>query len=135
MIKALLAGLLLVSSPAMAQAKMGWQEDFRVGQNVDLSQGFYVCANSTQGVLAKLIRVENPHIRYRMAQASRCPIMQNPERPAVFRVLAVKDNICLEPKVEEGWTVCGREGHELLIQRPDGSQQVVLWISMDWDVD
>lgn len=135
MIKALLAGLLLVSSPAMAQTKMGWQEDFRVGQNVDLSQGFYVCTGQAQGVLGQLIRLDNPKIRYGKARAAQCPIMQNPERPAVYRVLEVKDNICLEPTVEEGWTICGREGHELLIQRPDGSQQVVLWISMDWDVD
>lgn len=135
MIKALMAGLLLVSSPAAAHMKMGWQEDFKVGQNVDLSQGFYVCANTAQGVLGSLIREDMAATRYRKARAAQCPIMQNPERPTVFKVVAVRDHICLEPRVEEGWTVCGREGHELMIQRPNGSQQVVLWLSMDWDVD
>lgn len=135
MIRALLAGLLLVGSPAVAQTKMGWQEDFKVGQNVDLSQGFYVCASPAQGALKQLISFDDPRIRYSKARAIRCPIMQNPERPSVFKVVAVRDSICLEPRVEEGWTVCGREGHELMIQRPNGSQQVVLWLSMDWDVD
>lgn len=135
MIKALLAGLLLVSSPVAAQTKMGWQEDFKVGQNVDLSQGFYVCSTPNSGILSKLIQVENQNVRHGMAVADKCPIMQDFARPSVHRVLAINENICLEPEVQEGWTVCGREGHALLIQRPDGSQQVVLWISMDWDVD
>lgn len=136
MIRAFVLSLLLTTTPAMAQTtKMGWQEDFQVGQNVDLSQGFYVCGSKPADALHQLIGIEDAQARYRRATTLTCPILQLVDKPAVFRVVAVNDHVCLGQHVEEGWTICEREGHQLTIRLPDGRERTVLWISLDWDVD
>jgi hypothetical protein len=145
MVKAAIGILALaLSGSALAQpAPISYAEDFEVGYEVDLNQGFYVCDQAQAGVVVEsLIDLKDVVERRRKAAQMGCPFRLTVKEGPVYRVVGILNSICedrqpgfqLTARGKEATTVCGREGHALAVER-NGQRKTVILLNMDIDYD
>lgn len=119
---------------ALAQNPISWTEDFRSVAEVNVNQGFYECTTDAVPDIAQIARIKDARQRRARAAALGCPIRMDIRKSRVGRVLSVVSNVCEDRRVEDGYTICGNEAHQLVVEVA-GKRQTVFWIMADQDLD
>lgn len=126
--------LLALSSAAQAQT-VSYTEDFTPGDYVDISQGFYICEMSNpRDTMDQLINIPDDNARHARADSAGCPFLGDPDHPQRLKIIDHSADICLDKHYTNTAILCGREAHELVVQRGD-QKLTVIWISSDIDFD
>ena len=145
MVKATIGLLALaLSSPALAQtAPIVYTEEFKIGYNVDLNQGWYVCDQAQAGVVVEeLIQIADDDTRRTRAAQLGCPFSLTDVEGPSYQVVGILNSICedrsagysLTTHGRETTTICGREGHALAIER-NGQRKTAILLTLDISYD
>lgn len=140
MVKAALTiAALTLSVPVQAQPPITFAEEFHVGNDVDLNQGFYVCDQAQAGVvLEALIQMPNAILRRKKAASMGCPFRLAEGSGPTYRVVGILNQVCKAQyavRNPDGPAInCGREGHALAVER-QGKRLTVIQLSLDISYD
>jgi hypothetical protein len=126
-------GILLILAAATAQ-DTNFSEHFEKGNDVDLSQGFYICRGDAPLAMQQLAPIKDPAVRERRAESMGCERVKT-DQPAVVQVLEVQASSCgaLEP-VNDGM-MCGAEAHRLLVRDRTNNGPIHTVILFGNDID
>jgi len=142
MTNTLMTVVALILSSAQT-APIIYNEDFKVGNSVDLNQGFYVCDQAQAGVvLESLINIADPNARRAKAAKLGCPFQLTDKEGQTETIVGVLNEVCedqepgyqLTQKGKEITTICGREGHALAVEA-NGQRKTVIQLSLDISYD
>lgn len=116
-------GILAVLAMAAVQ-DTNFTETFYAGQNVNLSQSFYICERIAPQAMQELATIKDPARRQTLAQGKGCYRFESAQ-PAVAQVLEVRSSICGPLERVNGGMKCGGEAHQLVIRYKERIQTVI----------
>lgn len=121
---------------------VSYSVDLNPGQSVDLSQGYYVCKmDNPRDAMGRLIQIQNPTKRWQTARMLGCNFVVYDNLPwkqrqsFIHKIKRQTATICLDKRNDGEGAWCGREGHQLVVDRGYGVEQVVIWLSLDHDME
>lgn len=133
----ILAMLAMVTAPSVV-----FSEDFKVGQQLDINQGFYVCQNDNpRDLMERLLEIKNDRARHQYAQAHGCSY-QAENHQDVYQISYIQADTCMDRSNsfqltstgQKSTVMCGREGHQITVVRAKETKTVI-WLSFDTDFD
>lgn len=125
----------LLLASITASAPISYTETFEAGREVDIHQAFYVCeSNNPRDLMDILITLRNPKTRYEVAKGHGCAFHLSDDVGPIYKVVAETATLCLDRETDGKNTYCGREGHQVVVER-QGKQITVIQLSDDLDYD
>jgi hypothetical protein len=144
----ILLALVLAANEANATPIMYIEDTLVEGNDVNLTQGFYVCNTANpRELMADLIDTKDAVARRNLAKSRGCPFEGAMDDNApIYKIGYVASSMCLDRgtgwqetvkggrPVRETVVTCGREAHQFLAKRDD-TEVVVIFVSLDVDYD
>jgi hypothetical protein len=127
---------------------IAYAEDLAPGMEINISHGTYICeVVNSQGIMDRLINIADANTRHKTASALGCRFVLS-DNDQIFKIKNVVKSVCLDREIHPGGMMlpdgsvyegniisCGREGHEVVINRNAGFEQRVIVLSLDIDYD
>lgn len=127
-------GVLAFLALAAAQ-NSNFSESFYVGQDVDVSQGFYDCGSPSAARNAQHIVAERDQAkRHVLARRLGCPYRTAPVRQ-IRTVVGIDGSMCGPLIKVNGGVMCGAEAHVLRVRDNAGAESAIIFVADDYTFD